>query len=639
MQINGYNLGNTWEKGNHFDIAHGLQEGTGTPVTLRLYAERLSQQQSFCQHLQQAVKPLLQFRFGIMAALLDANSTQNSCYLVSEYFPCQTHKARRQAPQLNVNEALQLALKISATLDLLYAHGLSHGGIRQENLYFPDQGEIQLGLPAFHLQLGLSNSAALDQDYQALGRMLHHCLFQSPIESDLCQLPREPRLLPVLQNLVNPLPDQPIRSAQVLHQQLQDAGYHVEACSYQAMPLTHPESINNNPIRVGKPVALAASVLIAAIVGLQFWEPQQSSGPDQDLQEAIALELGHEERTPAPQKSLVAERLDEAKAFIAEDKLGAALIALSQLLSEQADHPVALALQQQIKQEMDLRAELERIDQLIANDQRISAKGDSALQRLQRLEQTGLSDDQRIQQRISNIARHYEENATQAHSQQRWQEALKHVALAQQADPKNTALTRLKQTIEQDQKNAAQQRLLAQQQRQQQQREEQQRIALLEQQRAREQAREQQRNNLVEAIQLRLAPQGLSQGSLQSARSLLQQLQSLDQNNQDSEDQRIEIASAYHLLAQQQDQSGNRQQARVTANLGIQFDARNLPLLTLLSQWQEEDRRLAEQLEAEQREATQRAEATTPQTTPAIATETAPTPTKVQSSLPLIGTF
>ncbi len=140
MDIPGFKLGREFADGEYCRVYNALDLSNHKTVNIQVFDSSLITNQAFSRQFRNVTSKLVGTSFGIMAPFLQAEISNQACYVVSQYFP-NSQQLSATPPTLTRRQILKFALQLAKTLDQLHLAGLVHGGIEYNSLYFkaPDQ--------------------------------------------------------------------------------------------------------------------------------------------------------------------------------------------------------------------------------------------------------------------------------------------------------------------------------------------------------------------------------------------------------------------------------------------------------------------------------------------------------------------
>ncbi len=140
MDIPGYKLGREFADGEYCRVFNALDLSNHKTVNIQVFDSSLIANPAFSTQFRNVTSKLVGTSFGIMAPFLQAEISNQACYVVSQYFP-NSQQLSATPPTLTRRQILKFALQLAKTLDQLHLAGLVHGGIEYSSLYFkaPDQ--------------------------------------------------------------------------------------------------------------------------------------------------------------------------------------------------------------------------------------------------------------------------------------------------------------------------------------------------------------------------------------------------------------------------------------------------------------------------------------------------------------------
>ena len=204
MNIAGFQLGRQVTDGQFCKGYNAINLSNSKTVNIQVFDPSLLSNESFVKQFREVTHLLEVNNCGIMVPILQAEISQQSCYVIYDYFP-----NPQQLPplprDLTLDKVITLGLQLAQTLDHLHKFGVVHGGIENSSVYFLTNGSpalrplmMQRVLPSLwpltydnlelkqrlYLAPEAKEKLSPATDFYALGVLLYQLLFDSPVTDD-----------------------------------------------------------------------------------------------------------------------------------------------------------------------------------------------------------------------------------------------------------------------------------------------------------------------------------------------------------------------------------------------------------------------------------------------------------------------
>jgi len=143
LNIPGFKLGRPYAEGPHSKGYNALNLSNHKTVNIQVFDPSLLSNQQFVEQFREATDKLVDVSAGIMTPTLQAGILNQTCYVISEYFP-NPQQLTSAPPSLNRVQLLHLALQLAETLDQLHRVGLIHGGVEYSSLHIRTYNQMSL---------------------------------------------------------------------------------------------------------------------------------------------------------------------------------------------------------------------------------------------------------------------------------------------------------------------------------------------------------------------------------------------------------------------------------------------------------------------------------------------------------------
>jgi serine/threonine protein kinase len=449
LNIPGFKLGRQYASGHYCKFYSALNLSDHKTVTIQVFDNSLLMSRSFVDHFREITGKLAGARFGIMTPVLQAEISNQTCYVISEHFPA-PQQLPTTPPSLTRDQVMQFALQLAQTLDQLHKAGLVHGGIEYSSLHLraPDQlilrpVALQRAIPMLRsmtfkslepvqrLYLAPEASEALTpaSDFYALGVLLYQLIVNpSLLDTAAAGLPETWPLEGEHQDLEPFFRHQLAANASDRIQSFDQFISALEPCGLE-LPLTAPAPAKTthgqrHEVDAGetasrtasKWILPAAGLTLAALAGTLFLtSPGEETSELPDATEIAAsdtakVETDTVEQAPTPAKEQPAETSPNLTSLyqqaLNQEELDpeAALQSVNLVLEQQPEHLEASRLKQRIERELSTRALIATAERQLQELKLLQPSGDNAYESYLTLADMLSADDERVRRGFTRIA-------------------------------------------------------------------------------------------------------------------------------------------------------------------------------------------------------------------------------------------
>ena len=461
MNIPGYQLGREISIGEYCSVYNALEIESSKTVTIKFFQPQLSSNPEFCRHVNTTSQLLLNKSIGNIISIKKAEWDPESCYLITDYFPCAQNQQPLQT-EFTIDEVLNFGLQLANSLSKLHALGLVHGGVSTSNLVFPNLSQVTLGIVSFQRTFKQDSSVpalpvsmheasyiapefatGLDarSDFYSLGVVLFELLFRKKpfIAGDIQQLQIKKeqmqyqvpdafskRLNPLFDKLLAADPDQRINNASDYIEVIEQCGYKIDnSSSYSEDFSTSTEQDSIHSPSTGKRhnkniIIFSAAAGLLMIVILSFFmfgnqpidEKTKSTriGAIPSSEVDLTTLNNSENITPIAQtenKDKANELYQKSLQHISQNNYGAALMTINNALKEHPGHADALKIKVEIEHEFEIRAYLSRAEKLLQAGKLTRPENDNAFHTYTQLTSLLPDGDTRAREGMEKIAGKY----------------------------------------------------------------------------------------------------------------------------------------------------------------------------------------------------------------------------------------
>ncbi|MGD9170967.1 MAG: hypothetical protein PVI97_13030 [Candidatus Thiodiazotropha sp.] len=480
MDIPGFKLGREFANGKYCKGYNALNLSNHKTVYIQVFDSSLVANQTFSSQFRYVTSKLVDASFGIMTPILQADISNQACYVVSKYFPS-PQQLSATPPTLTRYQALQFALQLAQTLDQLHNTGIVHGGIEYSSLYFkaPDQLMLkpvilQRVLPILrpvtlrslervqkrYLAPEANEGLTPATDFYALGILLYQLIFGSvPIDKTDSKLLEEWRfagenrdLKDFFRELLAPDPDRRIQSLDQFTEALQQCGIDLAELAPSVSKTTNPHHHKTKDGEkasrsYSKWIVLTAGLAVVALTGTLILLPAPDDAQQRpvlrDASEVVAsADTTNIEKKPIKlsptatiskiervESSPSVESLYQQALSQMETNPEAALQKLDVALRQKPGDIASLKLKDQIEEELEVRSLLNTAEQQLKELKLLQPSGDNAYESYQTLAEKVSSDDQRVRSGFTHIAATYHSLAENLFKEELFDKALEQVDL------------------------------------------------------------------------------------------------------------------------------------------------------------------------------------------------------------------
>ncbi len=421
MDIPGFKLGRQYAEGPYCKGYNALNLSNHKTVNVQIFHPSLLGNADFVAQFREIADRLVGVNFGIMTATLQAELSNRSCYVITEYFPSPQQLASAET-NLTRQQSLHLALQLAQTLDQLHQAGLVHGGIEYSALYFRDPERIALrpvipqrALPVLrpaairsleprqkcYVAPEAIKAATPASDFYALGVLLYQLIFKQTPE-DRYSTPTPDKwsfegehkdLEPFIRQLIKNDPAHRIQSLDQYNRALKRCGVHLPGSALSVAKASQARSRikdTENPASgtTSKWIFIAAGLAMVAVAGagLLNLSRETTQGPA-DNQEIIGSDSAKPEPEVAEQTATLAEA-ESAEALPDTDSL----------------YQQTLTLKQRSEQELKARSIITTAERQLEAHKLFQPSGDNAYESYQTLADMLSAEDERVQRGFTRIA-------------------------------------------------------------------------------------------------------------------------------------------------------------------------------------------------------------------------------------------
>lgn len=173
-----YQIEKTLERSQYSVLCLGKMPATGRRVLLKLWLTAQVQSREERARIREEVSHLQHLEHPHLLSVLDVRADAQKVFLVSEYAPAGSLNERlgREGERaLTIDEALHIVGQVGQALQELHTHGIIHGNLTPQAVFFSEPGQVKLG--EFLIRSVLVNI----QDYQhMLDENPPRCLYMAP---------------------------------------------------------------------------------------------------------------------------------------------------------------------------------------------------------------------------------------------------------------------------------------------------------------------------------------------------------------------------------------------------------------------------------------------------------------------------
>lgn len=561
MDIPGFKLGRQYAEGPFCKGYNALNLSNHKTVNIQVFDNALLDSQAFVDEFREITTRLAGTSIGIMTPILQAEISEQACYVISEYFPT-PQQLPAAPPALSRAQVLTFAQLMAQTLDQLHQAGLAHGSIELSALDFRASDTLVLRPPILQRVIPMLRPKAITSldpvqrrylapeaveqltpatDYFALGVLTYQLMFDSfpfdgdtggRLETDAFKGEHKDLEAFFWQLLAADVRDR-IQSLAQFTAALQQCGVEIADKAPSAFKRTQGRGAVSAHGQTASPSAFkwllpASGLAVAALAGGLYWflpgeaartQPQQ---PVRSEMSAANTAGGETEpalpatasatQQPAETSPELENLYQQALAQI-ETNPQAALVSVDALLKQKPSHIKAMRLKLRIEREISVSATIATAERQMQEQKLLQPSGDNAYESYLLLADMLSADDERVRRGFNRIAAAYHDMAENMFEQDLLDQAGKYVELGLSVSEKYPPLVDLRMRIDERTKTLERKRRqarLRQEQRQQQKAQrqlesrEQQREAeaLARQQQARQQAEEKAQEQAQSAQQI-----------------------------------------------------------------------------------------------------------------------------------------
>jgi serine/threonine protein kinase len=628
MEIPGFKLGREFADGEYCKRYNALNLGNHKTVNIQVFDSSLVANQAFSSQFRNVTSKLVGSRFGIMSPILQADISNQACYVVSKYFP-NPQQLSAIPPTLTRRQILAFALQLAQTLDQLHSAGLVHGGIEYNSLYFKAPNKLMLRpvilqrvIPTLrpitfkslnqaqkrYLAPEASEGLTPATDFYALGVLLYHLIFgpltvdkrgTEPLED--CPFEGDNKDLEVFfRELLAPDPSQRIQSLGQFTEVLEQCGINLLELASTVSNTTSAHHYKANDRETAsrsfsKWITLTAGLAVSVMAGTQILLPALNEAEQQREQKDasnVAPSAGttNVETNPAerPAASFAKIEISETSPSVEslyqkaltqmETNPEAALQIVKDLLEQKPVDTALLKLEHQIKNTLEIRSLINTAKQQLKEEKLLQPSGDNAYESYQALAEKLSLDDERVRSGFTDIAKAYHTLAENLFKKERIDKALKLVERGLSVKDDYAPLLKLRIAIN-EKKDRLQHKLKLMQQEKQRKREKQAKILA-------EQAME--KESRVDDL-LRSANDQLKNGrqtlkKVFAAHLNYEELLKLDSTNQRVTELKKTLINAYVLLSQRESNDKLYKKAIQSIEEDVQMNPQDKKKLQIRSQ-------------------------------------------------------
>jgi serine/threonine-protein kinase len=161
-------------------VYRAVDERTSTPVALKVVLPELASDEAFLERFRREGRLAAAVRHENVVALLDSGESRGSLYLVLEFVPGGSLKARLKTGPLPWREVASLGAGIARGLASLHAAGLVHRDLKPDNVLLDERGHPKIA------DLGLARRAdgAVSQALTKTGELVGTFEYMAPEQAN-----------------------------------------------------------------------------------------------------------------------------------------------------------------------------------------------------------------------------------------------------------------------------------------------------------------------------------------------------------------------------------------------------------------------------------------------------------------------
>jgi serine/threonine protein kinase len=519
MDIPGFKLGREFADGEYCRRYNALNLGDHKTVSIQVFDSSLVANQEFSNQFRDVTSKLVGSSFGIMSPILQAEISNQACYVISKYFPS-PQQLSATPPTLTKHQILVFALQLAQTLDQLHSVGLVHGGIEYNSLYFKTPNQLMLRpvilqrvIPTLrpitfksldqaqkrYLAPEVSEGLTPATDFYALGVLLYHLIF-GPLTIDKTSV--EPLedwpfvgddqdLEYFFKELLAPDPGQRIQSLDQFTEVLERCGVDLLEI---APTVSNTTSVHHRKENGGETASrsfskwmiLTAGLAVSVLAGTQVMMPAVDEAQQQrepvavDASEVVPSDITtNVETNPVEQptaNSFAKIELAETSPSVAilyqqaltqmEANPEIALQIVKVLLEQEPVDTALLKLEHQIKEAIEIRSLINTAKQQLKEEKLLQPSGDNAYESYQALAEKLSFDDERVRSGFTDIANAYHTLAENLFKKERIDNALELVERGLSVKDDYAPLLKLRITINEEKDRLQDKQKLVQQEKQ-----------------------------------------------------------------------------------------------------------------------------------------------------------------------------
>lgn len=173
-----YQIEKTLERSQYSVLCQGRKSASGQQVLLKLWLTAQITSESAQRGIREEVAALQRVIHPHLLPLLEVHVDEQKVFLVSEYAPEGSLSERLEQENgeaFSLDEKLRIIGQVGQALQELHAHGIVHGNLTPQAIFFSRSGQVKLG------DVLIRSVRAHIQDYQhILDENVPHCFYMAP---------------------------------------------------------------------------------------------------------------------------------------------------------------------------------------------------------------------------------------------------------------------------------------------------------------------------------------------------------------------------------------------------------------------------------------------------------------------------